>query len=423
MIMKAQTVGRPIILFLVIAFFGVVSVVAQSREIVVSGVVRDKDGRRRIESADVSLVGTSIGTVTNADGVFQLKLPLDKIDGGLEVSHLGYINVHISSDDLRRNEKPFTVLMTAATNQLGEVVIYGGPARQLVEEAMRKISVNYPDEANTLNMFYRETIRKRHRYVAISEAMINVYKSDYKRRDISRERVQLHKGRRLLNQKAADTLAVKVQGGPNMPIGLDIVKNGDELFDSKTLDYYTFRQELPVMLDNRMHYVVSFTPCVRVDYALYSGRLYIDSETMSFTRAEFSLDMSDKVKAVAAILYKKPLGLLFTPYEVSFVVAYRRQGSVSVLNYVSNTIRFKCDWKRRLFSSSYTACSEMVMVDRDEHPKETIRMKDAFGQRDIFYDVVDAYWNEDFWKDYNIIEPTESLENAVKKLRKHKADK
>ena len=32
--------------------------------------------------------------------------------------------------------------------------------------------------------------------------------------------------------------------------------------------------------------------------------------------------------------------------------------------------------------------------------------------------LVDEYWNEDFWRNDNIIEPTESLENAVSKLRK-----
>ena len=60
----------------------------------------------------------------------------------------------------------------------------------------------------------------------------------------------------------------------------------------------------------------------------------------------------------------------------------------------------------------------MVMVDRNDRPEERIRIKDAFKQRDVFYDVVEEYWNEDFWKDYNIIEPTESLESAVKKLKK-----
>ena len=40
------------------------------------------------------------------------------------------------------------------------------------------------------------------------------------------------------------------------------------------------------------------------------------------------------------------------------------------------------------------------------------------GEKQVFYDLVDEYWNEDFWKTYNIIEPTESLEHAVNKLKK-----
>jgi hypothetical protein len=58
------------------------------------------------------------------------------------------------------------------------------------------------------------------------------------------------------------------------------------------------------------------------------------------------------------------------------------------------------------------------MVDRKEPPFEMIKYKDAFKQREVFYDKINEYWDEDFWKDYNIIEPTESLESAVKKLRK-----
>jgi hypothetical protein len=60
------------------------------------------------------------------------------------------------------------------------------------------------------------------------------------------------------------------------------------------------------------------------------------------------------------------------------------------------------------------------MVDRNDSPEGRIRTKDAFQQREVFYDVVEDYWNEDFWSDYNIIEPTESLESAVKKLKKQK---
>ena len=230
--------------------------------------------------------------------------------------------------------------------------------------------------------------------------------------------MQLLKSRRLMSQRQSDTLAVKVLGGPNLSLYLDIVKNGDALLSPENLNYYDFRMEDPVNLDNRMQYVISFRPRVSLMYALFIGKLYIDYERLSFTRAEFELDMANRVKAVEAILHKKPLGLRFRPQEVSYLVSYKQQGSRTYLNYIRNVIRFKCDWKKKLFSSTYTAFSEMVVTDRTENPATGISNKASFKQKQVFYDLVDEYWNEDFWKKYNIIEPTESLENAVDKLRK-----
>ena len=68
--------------------------------------------------------------------------------------------------------------------------------------------------------------------------------------------------------------------------------------------------------------------------------------------------------------------------------------------------------------SGYTIESEMVVTDKSQNEVLPIHWKDAFKDKQIFYDKVDDYWNEDFWEAYNIIEPTESLENAVMKLKK-----
>lgn len=308
--------------------------------------------------------------------------------------------------------------MTPVARQLDEVVIYGGDARRIVEEALKKISANYPSAESMMSAFYRETVQKGRRYIGISEAMMDVYKTSYAQRTAERDMVQLSKARHLLSQKQSDTLAVKVVGGPSLSLYLDVVKNADALFGQQTLEYYTFTQEPSTLLDDRMQYVISFHPRVRLGYALFEGKVFIDRENLAFTRAEFSLDLSDREKAIAAVLHKKPAGLRFRPQEVNFLVTYRQQGEVTCLNYIRNEIRFKCDWKRRLFSSSYTARSEMVVVEREKHPERIITRRDAFKPKQIFYDVVKEYWNEDYWKDYNIIEPTESLENAVKKLRK-----
>ena len=354
--------------------------------------------------------------VTNADGVFSLKIKDTETILGLEVSHIGYLNSQVSLKD-KEDVSDLTIWMLPAPNLLSEIVIFGNNARGLVEEAIKKIPVNYSVDKNLLTAFYRETVQKRRRYISVSEAVIDVSKTAYSDREPSNDRVQLQKGRRLLSPKTSDTLAVKVVGGPNLSIYLDIVKNGDALLSMENLNYYDFHIEEPVNLDNRMQYVVSFRPRVSLMYALFYGKLYIDFEKLAFTRAEFSLDMQNRVKAVEAILHKKPLGLRFRPQEVSYLVTYKEQNGKTYLNYIRNEIRFKCDWKKRLFSSSYTVFSEMVVTDR-KSDFAAIPSKKAFKEKQVFYDLVDEYWNEDFWKTYNIIEPTESLEHAVNKLKK-----
>lgn len=388
-------------------------------ELVVSGIVKDKVSRKKLENVNVSLIGTGIGTVTNADGFFSLKIPDGKLKDGLKFSHLYYRSSRLSADDARKNPDDIVIWMTPSSNLLNEVVVYGGDGRQIVEQALAKIPVNYPREADLLKVFYRETVQKRHRYTGVSEAMMSAYKTAYARQNIDNDRVKILKGRRLMSQKMSDTLAVKVAGGPDLSLLADFVKNGDMLFDAGTMDYYAFKNDHVVMQDNRMQYVISFSPRVIMPYALFVGKLFIDCESLTFTRAEFSLDMSDRDKAIEAILFRKPAGLRFRPKNLDFLITYRQHGESTVLNYVSNIIRFKCDWKRKLFSANYTVTTEMVVVDRDTHPAENIKLKDSFRPKQVFYDMVDEYWDEDYWKDYNIIEPTESLEDGVKNLWKH----
>ena len=62
--------------------------------------------------------------------------------------------------------------------------------------------------------------------------------------------------------------------------------------------------------------------------------------------------------------------------------------------------------------------SELVVTDWTDQDVHPIKGRDTFYQRDAFFDKVDYFDDPNFWADYNIIEPTESLENAIGKLRK-----
>ena len=130
------------------------------------------------------------------------------------------------------------------------------------------------------------------------------------------------------------------------------------------------------------------------------------------------MDIRDKQKVTNAILIEKPRGLRFTPEEVSYVVTYKYQGNKTYLNYIRNDIRFKCDWKRRLFATNYAVSGETVITDRDEQNINRIPIKEAFSIRQSLSQEVALYQDDNFWGNYNIIEPTESLESAVNKLKK-----
>ena len=337
------------------------------------------------------------------------------------MSHIGYLNtvIPLSGKDI----SGYTVYLEPNPTSLDEVIIRGGDARPIVLEAMSKIPTNYPATESLLTGFYRETAQKGRRYITISEAIIDIYKTAYKRVDASSDRVQILKGRKLLSPKVSDTLIVKLLGGPNLSLYVDIVKNPYLLLDPELMPYYAFRLEGSTVLDKRPHYVIDFQPQASLPYALYKGKLYIDKKRLSFSRAEFELDMSDRLKATDAILKKKPFGLRFRPIGVTYLVTYSERQGVTWLNYIRNEIRFKCDWKRKLFSTNYTMTSEMVVTD-GKMAEERIPYKISFKSNQSLSDKVSDFTDEQFWGDYNIIEPTESLENAVHKLKKwHEKDK
>lgn len=377
----------------------------------VRGVVSDLQSGRPLESVHVSVPDRHFATVTNADGAFTIKsdLPIREV----VFSFVGYRTIRQQAG---RGE--MKVYLIPEVYALDPATVMTGDPRQIVEAAIARIPQNYSQQPELLECFYRETIRKRQRFTYISEAVSRIYKSSYGH-GIARDRTALEKSRVLLSQKRTDTLSIKVMGGPTQAITHDVVKNPDLLFDPAELRNYRFEMLAPASIDDRLQFVIRVIPEAECEYALYNGTLYIDRERLSFTRIELSLDMTDRSKATRMMLIRKPFSLRFTPRELSILVNYRFDGNISRISYFRTTMRFACDWKRRLISTNYTAVNELVVTNLRE-PVEPIARSDMFRTSDILDNKAKEFLDPDFWKDYNIIEPSESLENAIGRLRKQR---
>ena len=380
-----------------------------AQQMVVSGsVVDDKTGEAL---GQVSVSAGRVSVVTNEDGDFTLKL--SEKPEKISISHVGYKTRYLNVT--KGQSENLKVRLRPATIQLREIVVVNEDPRELLETAISKIPENYSMVPEMLKGFYRETAMKRKHYIYVAEGVEDMYKTPYDR-SINRDRVAIVKGRRLLSQKSSDTLGIKVMGGPVQAVLMDLVKNRDFLLNKEEMDAYRFTMGVPEYINDRQQYVIYMEPSWITEYALYHGKIYIDCERLAFTRIELELDMSDKEKATKTMLVKKPLGVKFKPRELTSVVDYRYDDGVTRISYLKNTFRFNCDWKKRLFATSFTATCEMVVTDSSSSDIHPIGSRSSFDSRDSYYDKVEYFLDPDYWSSYNIIEPSESLDKAIQKL-------
>lgn len=392
--------------------FAVLTVKAQS---VVSGKVTDQQGQP-LAYVSVSVEGSKAHTVTNDDGQFTLKTTHKP--RYVRLSHIGYKSRKVAIGE--GTKQSLRIRMVSNTVELREVLVSANEPMAILRAAMERVMQNYPHEPELVRCFYRETARRGSRFISVAEAVTEMYKSDYAYGP-ERDAVAIMKGRRLMSMKARDTLGVKVQGGPVLPLIVDVAKNPDYLMNEENLAHYKLRMEVPVRIADRPQFVISMEPQGRQLYPLMMGRVFIDQELLAFTRAELQLDMTDWRQASEYMLVRKPMGLRFRPKELTVTIVYETdEQGITRMSYVRNLMRFNCDWKRRLFASPFITVCEMVVTDRQQRGDKVKRPRgrSSFGLKERFYDRVEYFDDPDFWADYNIIEPTESLENAIDKLKK-----
>ena len=397
--------------FLLAAF---VSVGVWGQKVVLSGYVSNGKSGSKIALARVAVPHTDLSVVTNDDGFFTLKV--DTLPRVLWVSRLGFQTREVNLTE--RDATSLHIIMQPVAEVLPEVVVRTMDPGELLRQAIKKIPSNYGKAPELYHCFYRETAMKQQRFIYVAEGVVDMYKTAYDEGN-AHDRVAIVKGRRLLSPRRGDTLGIKVMGGPVQPIQLDIAKNTVFLLNEDVLACYSFTMEGTAYINDRPQYVLRLVPETSLSpVALYRGLLYIDQERLAFTRAELSLDMSNREKATRYMLVRKPVGVRFKPKELSCLIDYRTENGTTYLSYIRNTFRFDCDWKRKLFSTTFTASCEMVVTDRSQNRAHPLSGRVSFDSRDRFFDRVQYFEDPSFWEDYNIIEPTETLDKAIDKLLK-----
>jgi hypothetical protein len=201
-----------------------------------TGKVIDRSTKKPVAYANIYMIGSSLGTVTNAEGEFILKVPVTELNRKLGISNLGYKNLVINLSDLKDKEN--VIRIELAATPLEQVVIRTDDPVELLKMANRRISENYNNQPEMQIGFYRETVKQNRNYVAVAEAVLDVYKSPYTS-VTDYDRVRIFKGRKSQDVKKMDTLMFKLQGGPKTSFLLDVIKIQEKYYRKITLTVIT----------------------------------------------------------------------------------------------------------------------------------------------------------------------------------------
>lgn len=378
------------------------------------GIVVDPNNNAPIASAYLNVNGTNISTVTNSEGEFSLKVPVNLRDGVVTISSLGYISTSLPLSIFQPEGTRIELIETV--EELSEINIFTATDPKLLVRSMfAKSGANYVNDNTEMNVFYRESIRKRNRNVSLSEALLKIYKKPYN--SSGRDEISIVKARKSVDYERLDTLALKLRGGPFNSLYSDIIKYPEYLFTVEDLESYNFSFAEPARINNRYLYVVNFE---MIDQRMpwYSGQLFIDAQTNALVKATYNLNVENRNVASTMFVKKKPSGTRVYPLRVQYEVDYRENGGKWYYGYGKAELEFVVNWKRKLFNSRYVVNSEMAVTDWVVNTAGQINRDDTFiNPAVIMVDDVSGFTDVRFWGANNIIEPDKSIQNAIQKIR------
>lgn len=387
----------------------------QQSILVLRGKVVDKETLAPLVFASIAVKETNVATVTNIDGEFIIKIPETEVSKNLEISFIGYKNKVIPLIELKDDGFRNIITLEPAPIPLKEIIIKPVMPDEIINNLLSNISKNYPNIPNLMTAFYRETIRKNRNYISIGEALVEIFKAPYQN-DLRFDATRIYKGRKNTEMAKSDTVLFKLQGGPVTALELDLIKNPEAIITPEAIKYYDYKLTGVVEIDGRSNYIVEFSQKGGITMPLFLGKLFIDTKSYALSAAEFGLNLSNQEEAASLFIKKKPLGMTVIPEATSYIVKYREQGGKWYFAYSRAEVRFKVNWKRKLFNTHYTTMSEIAVTDRTEEEVIKFAGREKLRYTDIFLDEVSAFADENFWGEYNVIEPDQSIEQAIRRL-------
>ncbi|MEL6252872.1 MAG: carboxypeptidase-like regulatory domain-containing protein [Bacteroidota bacterium] len=165
----------------------------------IPGEVKGRRTGRGIPYAQVRILNSSIGVITNFSGEFRISIPERHFNDTLRISSIGYQSKDISIQTLL-DSIFLSVSLGERIYSLEEIAIKEKRGKELhpeeiVRRAVNRVKRNLPDEEMMLKGFYRDYLLKGGEYINLMEAALKVYDKGIQTYDHKKTQIELEQFR------------------------------------------------------------------------------------------------------------------------------------------------------------------------------------------------------------------------------------
>lgn len=442
-------------------------------------IVDFSDKNQVLPFANVIIENTSIGTISNEEGVFELTVSAKYAEYNVVFSFMGYKNKVVPLKYFKDPKQK--VYLEPVSESLSEIVIQGkNKYEEYVLEAIKSIRVNYADQAELLDAYYRELTQIDGHYTKFTDASTILYYGAYTnefnpvtaqksymrfdRRDrkkqstpfpeprdyisAPRDQAKINAVRKSdnLQQYRTDEAAKKVTsinlkdlqwvenseigGGPLRLTGADKLKRKQDFFDPRTYKEYRFKLVEKSSYDNRSVYIISFKPKDTTKCnAKYEGVLTMDQESKAiiaynyypaqYCKKQSQQQFGTHLKTPDSIQIKEKIAFIkrtTTLKDFKTKVTYSFFNNKWHLKNIKNTNYYQNEGD---FFESYKAITNSELLIHNVRNENVL----PFLASEIFEtNFSNALFNStkeydpSFWKNYSSIIPTGVVGKALEDL-------
>jgi len=325
--------------FLLLLFIFCTQLSFSQEKISIEAIIVDlSDKNQVLPFANVIIENTSIGTISNEEGIFELTVSAKYAESNVVFSFMGYKNKVVPLSYFKDPKQK--VYLEPASTSLSEIVIQGkNKYQELVGEAIKNIPTNYSETPVYLDTYYRELTQIDGQYTKFTDASCALYytsylnkfdpdearssymrfdKTDYKKQTTpfpepidyiaapddqaklnavrKSDNLQQYKAEQAVKKIASIDLEdlhwienSKIGGGPLRLTGADKIKRKLDFFHPTKYKDYRFKLVKKSSYDNRAVFIISFKPKDTSQCkAKYQGVLTMDQENKAIITYNYS---------------------------------------------------------------------------------------------------------------------------------------